>query len=97
MLFCSECNARLADGTVRPLGPTPYSISHARRPDLRELVDQFFFNLERLVSGLDPVGHRLDGGGEEELARSCLVLALLEQLYRAGDLPDFDSLRSARD
>jgi hypothetical protein len=91
MLFCSECSARLADGTVRPLGPTPQLIRNARRPDLRDLVDQYFLSLDSLVSRLNPVGRAIDEHGEEKLARTCLVLALFEQIFRANHLPDFDS------
>ena len=49
-----------------------------------ELVEGFFSNLEEFLNSSN-VRHRiLDPNEEEQLARYCYVLALFEQVYRAG-------------
>jgi hypothetical protein len=48
------------------------------------LIDSFFDGLESTLQTLNPVGRRLSREHENELARYCYVLALFEQIYRAG-------------
>src|SRR5207302_224547 len=48
------------------------------------VVALFFDQLSQVLIGLSPVGHRLTFTDEALLARYCWVLALFEQVFRAG-------------
>jgi len=48
---------------------------------------RFIAALDDLVASLDPINRRLDVEQEESLDRQCIVLALLEQLFRVGPRP----------
>lgn len=54
---------------------------------LRAAGEEFFERLPIFLRGLKPGGRRLDMGEEVELDRHCLVLALLDQVYRVGLRP----------
>jgi hypothetical protein len=91
-LWCGRCDARLAGSRVRRLEADPSTIGLPPRWRASfKLVRQFFAHVDDVVAELDPVAHRLDDDAEETLARCCLVLALLEQLYRAGNSLWFES------
>ncbi len=68
----------VADGKVKGYG-TPLLP--------KELIDNFFDDLSSMLDKIRPVGVRLDRSGEELLARYCVVLALLEEVFRAGANP----------
>jgi hypothetical protein len=53
-----------------------------------DTVEGFFASLERCLGQLQPPGKRLECHQEEELVRYCLVLALFEEVYRAGRHPE---------
>lgn len=91
-LWCGRCDARLAGAEVRRLEADPLTIGLAPRwRGSHKLVREFFTHFDDVVAQLDPVAHRLDDDAEETLARCCLVLALFEQLYRAGASLWFES------
>ena len=48
------------------------------------VVTGFFDALDDLLAGTPPVGRRLDRSQEAQLARHCIVLALFEEIVRAG-------------
>jgi len=48
------------------------------------VVTGFFDALDDLLAGISPVGRRLDRSQEEALAGHCIVLALFEEIVRAG-------------
>ncbi len=48
-----------------------------------ELVKEFFLSLDETITRITPVARRLEGLEEEQIARYCFVLALLEQGFRA--------------
>ena len=48
------------------------------------VAKSFFANLEHQLQELNPIGRRLDSSQEEVIGRYCVVLALFEQVYRAG-------------
>ncbi len=48
------------------------------------VVTGFFDSLDDLLAETDSVGRRLDRSQEEALARHCIVLALFEEIVRAG-------------
>jgi hypothetical protein len=50
--------------------------------------------LDEFTSEHSPVGQRLSADREQELARLCLVLALYEQVYRAGPTPHWPIVRA---
>ena len=52
-----------------------------------ELVHSFFSSLEDTLAWLCPAARRLDRSEEELLARYCVVLALFDQVFRAGPFP----------
>lgn len=51
---------------------------------LHPSIQDFFESLEAETNRMQPVGGGLKPADEERLARYCLVLALLEQVFRAG-------------
>lgn len=75
----------LKDGSVRLVtdfhpsdGPSP---AQAR---WETMVGAFADELERVVGTVNPVGRKLPRDEETELCQFCYVLALFEELYRAG-------------
>ena len=48
-----------------------------------ELVRKFFLSLDETVTRINPVARRLERSEEEQLARYCFVLSLLEEGFRA--------------
>ena len=67
-------------------------IHHAREGDLENVgydalradFDAFFGSLEGLTKLIQPVGQKLTESDEGQLNRHCVVLALLEEVYRHG-------------
>ena len=55
---------------------------------LRAELNAFFGSLERLTRIIQPVGKRLTESNEDELNRHCVVLALLEEVYRGRIRPE---------
>ena len=53
---------------------------------LFELTDSFFYDLENFTNQCQPVARRLSTVEENALNRYCIVLALFEQVRRAGGL-----------
>ena len=53
-----------------------------------QLVQDFFRSLEDLICEYGPAGKALDSEQEATLCRYCIVLALFEQIARAGPHPD---------
>jgi hypothetical protein len=49
-----------------------------------EITALFFASLVRTICTVKPVGRRLKPDAERTLCRHCVILALYEQLYRAG-------------
>ena len=56
---------------------------------LASIYQEFFKRLEDLTGHCNPVSRRLPDVEEDELNRHCFVLALLEQVVRAGLRPGF--------
>lgn len=52
-----------------------------------DLIKQFFPSLDEVLAQLDPTGARLERPEEEELGKYCVVLALFEEVFRAGARP----------
>lgn len=48
------------------------------------LAEEFFAELSQVVAEMNPVARRLDGPQEARLTRYCYVLALFEEVFRAG-------------
>ena len=69
-------------------GVTPYSELVAFRGAAHlGLSHDFFDELETLLNHCNPIGRRLAEAEEDELNRHCVVLALLEEVARAGLRP----------
>lgn len=69
---------KAADGTVRGLG----------KPIMpKDLIVSFFASLDLVLDQAQPIGKKLDRAHEELLARYCVVLALFEEVFRAGPSP----------
>ena len=71
-------------------------IHHAREGDLENVgydalradFDAFFGSLEELTKRNQTVGKKLTESDEDRLNRHCVVLALLEEVYRGGVRPE---------
>ncbi len=61
-----------------------------------QLADGFLTATDAAVRELQPAGRRLAQAEEERLARHCVVLALFEQVYRAGLWPGSPLARVGR-
>ena len=48
------------------------------------LINNFFSSLDKVLQETQPAGRRLDRSQEEQLVRYCVVLALFEEVFRAG-------------
>ena len=59
------------------------------RNGLPGALGEFFEALDQTIQRVAPTGRRLTLKNEQELARYCIVLGLLEQVFRAG--PDINS------
>jgi hypothetical protein len=66
---------RVDDGTIRGSGESLLP---------KELIVPFFTDLNATLDRIQPVGTNLDRSHEELLAQYCVVLALLEEVFRAG-------------
>ena len=62
-------------------------IGNDARP-LKKEYQEVFISLNELTNYCDPRGRRLTTKEEQSLNRHCVVLALLEQVYRAGLRPN---------
>jgi len=51
------------------------------------IVSEFFENLDNFLAAAKPAGKQLDRDSEKTLARYCYVLALFEEVFRAGPWP----------
>jgi hypothetical protein len=74
-----EVTARWVSAEGEPLP----ELDERSRAEFEEMK-RFFTALSRAVEEIDPVGRRLDGLQEAHLNRYCYVLALFEELFRAG-------------
>lgn len=90
-LLVGGCDATLKDGRIQHVkGALLASYGLVAAAGLTpELVREFFDNFARLASQRTPAARR--GADDTTLAQYCLTLALLEQVYRAATMPDFDS------
>ena len=52
-----------------------------------ETIESFFHSLDQVLPRLQPAGQQLSRNPEEELASFCIVLALFEEIFRAGPRP----------
>ena len=52
-----------------------------------ETIENFSHSLDQVLLRLQPAGQQLSRNQEEELARFCIVLALFEEIFRAGPRP----------
>lgn len=53
----------------------------------RGTIESFFQDLDEVLPELRPAGRQLDRQQEETLTRYCIVLALFEEVFRAGPRP----------
>ena len=68
---------------------TPYGkfVAYEGARDLTDALRDFFSGLDALTEEIDPVGRKLPQSQEDQLNRHCIVLALLEEVARAGLRP----------
>jgi hypothetical protein len=70
------------DGTS---ATTYWSLPAGARLFSPDLIENFFASLDGTLRELEPTGRRLERVQEELLARYCVVLALFEEIARAGE------------
>ncbi len=76
--------------------PSEIDLMFERMDLVNRTTDEFFRALGGFVGRVRPARRRLPRGEEERLCRYCVVLACLEQVFRAGALPGNPLFAEAR-